>query len=455
MLLWAILLAVMFIVSLGGLIYFSRRLSWRIKGLQRNANAITRSKHITRAKKDVFLKELYSILNKSILEGNSVIAYQSVDLLKLAMGEGFMRADESIRLMGVIVGAIKHKQPDIAGFTLDVFKPLVRRLEVREVSYSVQQMLIIGIVALRNKNNFLTAKVVDFLFYLIERNDVQKDKISLGSIIHALQVIGALGMRRRDTALFQEIVKQLNSWRVGHAQDIGKPLIGMLMAWLHRAIKNQDKLSFQLTVELTLSFIESGFFDETDLKDLIVEVGNLARSACLNPKNFAARELVHMLVVIAMKEKKQEIWSLVIAVCGKVGNLALVRHGVQTAFPTCYPLLEAGRKLLWAELKFISYTDEVRRYALWKIIKECIAMASLAAKQDMTATAGEIIADFYKCWGQLEPDSVQSKSAKRFCQLILFFWLKNKRHSSRYLPDDETLVKPILFSDIEKNHLGI
>ena len=229
----------------------------------------------------------------------------------------------------------------------------------------------------------------------------------------------------------------------------------MLMAWLHRAIKNQDKLSFQLTVELTLSFIESGFFDETDLKDLIVEVGNLARSACLNPKNFAARELVHMLVVIAMKEKKQEIWSLVIAVCGKVGNLALVRHGVQTAFPTCCPLLEAGRKLLWAELKFISYTDEVRRYALWKIIKECIAMASLAAKQDMTATAGEIIADFYKCWGQLEPDSVQSKSAKRFCQLILFFWLKNKRHSSRYLPDDETLVKPILFSDIEKNHLGI
>ncbi len=437
--------------------YYSRNLDWQIKVLTANINQIVRCKQPKKEAVQPLLKKLYTLINKSLVADNSVVAYKALDLLKLAFGYGLMRPDEPARLMGICVGALNNNKLDVVSFILDAFRPLVRELPAEATCAAIDQLTIISVVALRKRQNFLAAKVVECIFYILEQTNVKAQGNIPVAAINALKVIGIFALRRRDAALFREINTRITLWLVGNprASDVSQEIVRMLTAWIHRIAGNNETALFVILTEAIVSLVGAKVLAGNFLEEITEEWGNIAASACLNPTSPMAALIMEFLFAIAHEENSHKLWKTLLGVAGRVAKLTVSRHGIKGAFMVMYPLLEFGRSLLWAELKFLEYVDELRHQLLFQVVRECLIIVAYAARQNLLGTTGETIAEMYKCWITQPDITVNHKSIKKYCQLLLLFWLKNKRQAKKYMPCDTDLTEPLLFSNAEKLKLDI
>lgn len=437
--------------------YYCRRTTWKIKLLTFRMHKVINKSQQNKKQVHRLLKDIYMLLNKSIGSHDQVTAYKLIDLLKLAFGYGMMRQDESVRLMAVSVAALNKGNPDTVNFILDAFKPLIRQIAPEFVPSAAEQLTLIGAIALKKKQKFLFAKVAECIFLIMERPDATGDKKIITSVIEALKVIGVLSLRRRDIALFREISVRLSSWFNGNqvTVDITENLITMLSAWLHRIIGLNETSLFDILEESSYSLVESNVLLETKLDLLFEEWGNLAASACLNPNSQIAGRIIDVLFTLASINDDSRRWARTISIAGRVAKLAISRHGIAMAFMAFYPMLEMGRKLLWSELRFIQCIDECRQEMLFAIVRESLLIISFASKQDLVGSSGQTIVDLYKCWVENPAMAGKQKSIKKYCQLLLLFWLKDKRKVRKNLPHNNDLTEPMLFSDSERQRFRI
>ncbi len=403
------------------------------------------------------LKDIYALLNKSIANNDTVTAYQAIDLLKLAFGYGILRQDESVRLMAISVAALNEKNPDMVSFILDAFRPLIRQLSPECIPSAAEQLTLIGVIALKQRQNFLVAKVTECIFLIMDRTDATEDKRIITAAIKAFKVMGVLGLRRRDIALFREMSVRLSGWFMMNrlTVDVAEELVGMLTAWLHRIVGINNMLLFEMIEEFVNILVTSKVL-ESKLELLYEEWGNLAASACLNPNNLLAGKILSFLFALAALEQDHRKWAKVITIGGRVIKLAVSRHGIVGAFMVFHPMLEVGRNLLWSELRFVQCIDENKENMLFSVVRESLIIISFAAKQDLVGSSGQTIVDVFKCWGE-HPDIAgnHKKSIKKYCQLLLLFWLKDKRQVKKNLPHNNDLTEPILFTDSERERFRI
>ena len=437
--------------------YYYRRLDWQIRLLTVRLNKIIGCERQNRQVVQQLLKSIYVIINKGMALNNFIIVYQALDLLKLAFGYGLMRPGESARLMAIGVTALSNNKPDTVSLIIDAFRPLVRQLPSDAIVSVIDQLTLISTVALKQKHNFLVAKVVECIFFIMEQKDVIVNRKILVSAIKALKVIGVLGLRRRDTALFREINLRLSVWLVASlaTDDISKEIASALTAWLHRINWLGDALLFSVIADSTFSLIEAEALTGAGIELIIDEWGNIAASACLNPNSPLAGLIIEFLFKVANRQGVSKQWIKVIAITGRVAKLAVYRHGIIAAFMVMYPLLELGRKMLWIEVRYVEYIDEFRHELLFRVVRECLIILTYAARQNILGSTGEIIVDIFKCWMAHSEIIVNPKSVKKYCQLLLLFWLKNKKQAKRYMPCNAEFMEPMLFSDVERQKLGL
>lgn len=437
--------------------YYCRRLDWQIKLLAARLNKLIRCQRRDRQVVQQLLKNIYVIVNKGMTLNNSIVVYQALDLLKLAFGYGLVRPGESARLMAIAVTALNNNKPDTVSLIIDAFRPLVRQLQPEAIVSAVDQLTLIGTVALKQKHNFLTAKVVECIFFVMEQTDVVTDRKIVVAAIKALKVIGVLGLRRRDIALFREINMRLSVWLVANRgiDDISTEIASTLTAWLHRITWLGDAFLFSIIADSTFSLIEAEVLTDAGIELIIDEWGNVAASACLNPNSRVAGLIIDFVFKVANRQKSNKQWIKVIALTGRVAKLAVYRHGVIAAFMVIYPILELGRKLLWTELRYVESIDEFHHEFLFRVVRECLIILTYAARQNILGSTGETIVEIFKCWLAHPEIIVNEKSVKKYCQLLLLFWLKNKKHGKRYMPCDAEFMEPMLFTNIEKQRLGI
>lgn len=435
--------------------YYCRNLDWQIKFVTARLNKIIRSQRRNGHAASRLLKNIYSIINKGMDTNHSIAIYQALDLLKLAFGYGLVRPGESARLMAIGVRALNENKPDTVSFVIDAFRPLVRQLPPEAIVSAVDQLTLIGVGSLKRKHNFLTGKVVECIFFIMEQTNGAADRKIAVAAIRALKVIGVLVLRRRDSALFREMNMRLSVWLAANPQadEIAEEAARALGAWLHRITWLGEVSLYTIMADSAYSLIEADVFTDNGIGLIVDEWGNVAASACLNPTTPLAGLIIEFLFTVANINNQH--WVKIIAVAGRVGKLAIYRHGLIAAFMVIYPILELGRRLLWSELKFIEYSDEFRQQFLFRVVRECLILLTYSARQNILGSTGETIVELYKYWvGQTEI-AVNPKSIKKYCQFLLLFWLKNKRQSQKHMPCDTELIEPILFSDIEKQKLGI
>jgi hypothetical protein len=108
------------------------------------------------------------------------------------------------------------------------------------------------------------------------------------------------------------------------------------------------------------------------------------------------------------------------------------------------------------ELKFGEFSDDYRKKRLFVIVRECILLAELKARQDMTKSTGEVIAEIYEYWVRFPQTAGINKSLKKYCQFLLIYWQNTRqRQSRRGMPDNKRLIEPMLVSDEDKKRLGL
>lgn len=434
--------------------YFLRRLDWRIRLLAVRLSRIN-GRSPGKAYAGRLLKELYLCINLAIAKADQPIAYQAVDLLKLAFGEGLVRKNEAMRLMALAVAALRTGQADIAGYVLDAYKPLLRNLKDAEQVAAIEQQTLIAMVAFKARYSFMLAKIADQIFSMLEQPENQAKRRLTSAGLRALKILGLMALRRRDEALFREI-----SGRVGNLdladQAIAEEVAGVLSEWLHRVIKADDHVLFASVLSLGRRYAKEQATPKPALALFIAEWQNLAGTAALNPRSNMAAELIDFLFTVAEKRSDEPLWLLVISAAAQTARLAVSQHGLEEGFTALYPLLDAGRRLLAAELKFRHTTDGLRQKALFVIIKECVMLATLIARKELTSSPAEIIARIYACWADYPGVRGNPKSLKKFCQILLLYWLKTKQRKSRQeIPGPFDFSEPALITQSERDRLGL
>lgn len=448
------------VISMAGLImlrwYYCRNLNWQIKVLTASLkNKISAKQQNTQVVQQL-LKKIYVLIHKSMAVDDSIAVYQSLDLLKLAFGYGLVRGRESSNLMGICVVALHNKKPDTVSFVLDVFRPLLRQLPPEEVISAVDQLTIIGVMALKGKYNFLAAKVVECIFFIMEQTQGTVDPKIIVASLKALKVIGVLGLRRRDMELFREINRRLSGARASLVnQNVADEIGKMLSAWLYRIAGLNDLSLFVVITDLTRSLIQDKAIAGDGFDLLIDEWGDVAATACLNPNSPMAGLIIEFLFQVVSAPLLHKQWIKTLVIAGRVGKLAMDRHGLILSFQALHPMLEVGRNLLRMELKFLEYIDEIQQQYLFRVIRECLSILNYGAKQNILGSTGETIIELFTYWVSCSGHGGNHQSIKKYCQLLLLFWLKNKRQSKRYMPPNINCIEPMLFSEKEKLRLGL
>jgi hypothetical protein len=458
MLLWVavIIISVVIVVS-ARFVWYRRRLEYQAKLLAAKLQKLTRQKRPDPASASRLLRRIYALLYDSIAV-NPVVTYQAVELLKFAFGEGLRRANEPGRLMAAAVTALRANQPDLAGFILDAFKPMLRYLTTEDVPETVEQLVQISIIAGKAKQNFLVAKASENIFAMLEQQNCAANQPLCAVFLRALTAIGTVALRRHDDDLFREMATRIACWLATKPSDaVSSELVALLSTWLHYIVKTDQPIQFSIVEELTVQLVETKVLSDEALALLFVEWTNLAGTACLNPNTSIASLTLSLMLQLAAKRHKQEVWALATKSTGQVAKLASAHHGNLTGvFQVIYPLLEAGRKLLIIEIRFGEYTDELNRQALFMVLEECLAIVTFLARQDMTTTTGEVISDIYKHWSNSPCLRGNPKSVKKFCQLLLLFWVKiRRRQAKRGMPINQDLTEPMLIVEKDRLRLGL
>lgn len=401
------------------------------------------------------LRQLFALAHAAVSAKDEQGAYQAVDLIKTVYGQGVARPDEAVQLAALVTRAARAKQPDTAAAALDAFRLLLRRLPAEAVPAAAEQLTTIAAVALREKYNFLAAKAAEIIFALLEKTGWEDDRATAVAALKVLRTTGILVLRRRDGDLFREIVTRLDAvLPAGLAGEPAAELAALTCAWLHRIVQNDDGNMFAILAEFTARRGESGLWPPADRAALVKEWHNLAGTASLRPRSTLAPAIGECALRLSLAAADLKQWEASVAGAGQTARMAIQRHGLAEGFALVLPLLEIGREQLALELKFGTpeHAADFRPQALYLIVRESLAVAEFAARQDMVTTVGDILAEFLRCWAGA--DRANPRAAKRFCQLLAAYWLRARGRQARRAVISDELAAPVLLSDADKQRLG-
>ncbi|MDF2928879.1 MAG: hypothetical protein K0Q75_1117 [Anaerospora sp.] len=398
--------------------YRTNSLSWRLRKLRQATDKLAKKRLPNKKAVAVMFRQIYALIHQGMRTQQPAVIYQAADALKLAVGVGLGRSDEPLRLMTLIVLAIKTKQPDVAGQLLDVFRTLVKRCEPQALPAVINPLLMVATTAMKEKQNFLAAKVADLVFSVLDRPDCLSNQAVMNAAFRAVRFLGILAIRRHDEALFREIANRLTAWSsVGKELNLGTEAAQCLVSWMHRIMKGDNCLQLQVLDELTQSLVDN----------------RLIR--CLNPNSTLGPRILTRILFIAVHTEDAIFFRRMVRKIVQVVAMVLTRYTFAEAFPVVFPLADTGRRLLQAELNFAQSTGEgFRPQALHILVRELLVAFEMLARQRMTVTAGELIVEFLQLWQEHPAASGQyGKAARKFCQLLLSFWAQTSRRKSRRL----------------------
>ncbi|MDR3592140.1 MAG: hypothetical protein P4N41_20985 [Negativicutes bacterium] len=402
------------------------------------------------------LRQIYGLIHAGITRNNPAAAYRAIDLLKTAFGTAVIRADEPPRLTAVVIQALRARDVDTATAALDAFRQMLRRLPPEGVAAAIEQLGFIAAVTLRDKQSFLAAKAADIILSSLERPDFTSDPANTAAAVRTLRLIGVLALRRHETDLFREMTTRLAAVVAARPDSPGLSgeIVALTAQWLHRIVKNDDQVMFGLLADMASALPMDDPLIAEDIQALIKEWQELAGTSCLNPHSSLAEGIISFTLELALARGAHGGWQQAVTGAGQVARLAIIRHGVKAAVPRLLPLLSAGRELLALELKFGDPENEgsFRQQALYFLVRECVALAEFAARQDLVSTAGDTIADVCRYWTEYSIHS-SPKAVKRFCQLLLAYWMKTSRQAKKVSISEE-LARPVLLSESDKQRLG-
>lgn len=403
------------------------------------------------------LQKLYKLVNISMDIPNVVHAYKAIDLLKLSYGYGLLRSNEYQHLSSVVITAIRIKQVEIAAIALGAFRPLIRNTPVKDLAMVIEHLTLIAALAARFKYKFIPDKVLEIIFDIIDSVNCEQDKRLLAAIFKCLRVIGTFALKRCDYQLFYELANRFKAWANIVQNRIAFEVEELFVVWLHLAVKNDDKTAMTAIIELGDDLCSCKSISVNGASIIIDEASKAAGTSSLSLRNKVPPLILEFILELAAKTGDLAVWRKAVRSVGQVAAIAVSRcDDVTEAFHIILPLFETGRSMLNDEITFGEYSEDDHRKRLFIIGQECILLAELKARQNMTSSAGEIISDIYEQWNNCYGKMGSPKSIKKFCQFLLLYWQRTRQKDARRAKlSNIRLTETILVSDRDRKRLGI
>lgn len=432
-------------------IYNRRSLPRRLRSLKSRLTALTGQKG-GRQPRQEWLDDLYRLLKQALSGGDQAILFQTADLLKTAFGEGIMRPEEPVRLAGVVIGALRAKQADIAGVLLDAFRPLLRHQATDMLPELAESVTMAGLLALKERQNFVAAKAADLLFAVLVR--AQRTDITAGTsrAINGIQTIGVQALRRGDKSLFLELCIRLDE-EVVNCRGDNSELVGVFAIWLQRLVTADDEELLAFVKTTVLRLVDTGRVEREFLATFHKEVLEMARMASVNVENPLLAPLFEFAFELADRLNTLPAWQTAVRETGKIAAAVITSRGFNTAFPIMAVLLTLGGRLLIAELRrSTAGANEDEGRVLYLVVRECLLLLELAVRQDMVLTAGELAGRLTLLW-EKRFSAPPPKNIRKFCQLLIITWMQTRRRVAKRLSLEKLLDGPLLLSSEERSRL--
>lgn len=451
-----VLISIIVLLLAATIIYWRclQRPAQRLATLNNKVMKIYRHKICKSTESLSLLKDIYKILNTCLLKGDKISAYKAVDLLKLLFAEKVWRADEPLRLTGIVVAALKVKQPDIASLVVDTFRPMLRNTDVTFIPQICEQLSLISTIALKKKQYFLVDKASEHIFYILSNVEWISNSGVTDAALKTLKVIGIVALKHHDVAFLREIGVKLLALPV-ITDAAGAGLTNVLGSWMRQIMKNNDMAAFN---ELS-STVEQLFITErlkgADFIILLNDWKDFTGCAALNPDVSLVAAIINLILALGIQLRNIRLWTKTVKFVVEVNKIALSREELDDAFPMIQVLMESGRKLMLG-LRHGRYFDEFSPQALYILVQECVLLTEYIARSNMTTIAGDIILNLFQKWNRCPNAQIQTKSIRKFCQLLLIYWQNGKKkQAKRSIADVKALAEPSLITDADRQILGL
>lgn len=437
-----------------------RRPEWQLAQLTRKLEQLSRRGNRNSSVYADIVKHICQLVRLAITKHDTVFAYKAVELLKIAAGQGGMRDGVTVQLTNLSIAAMRSGQAEIASQILDVYRLLLRNISEEDITGIMEQLLAIGVAAVRERQGFLLAKTTEIVIEKINYLNFQlPHEISSKVTLKTIQLLGLLALKRRDNDLFREICQGMTErLKLPYDKDLVKALADVAIIWLHKIVRTDDKVMYDILNILLEQIVLQEDINEEIVIKFLTELGDLAGVACINPISLLAEEIVSFMFKAIEKKRTVTYWKAVVHSVGGVATLSISRNGLEKGLLVAYPLFDAGRKMVFFSGKpgVQEPNEELAVSLSILLMNECLMLATLIARQDMTSTTGEVLSDIFQRWLTYPEYEGSYKSAKFFYQVMLLFWQKNWwRQARRGMPVDDKLCLPSLLTEMDRKRFAL
>lgn len=432
--------------------YYTRRLDWQFARVVSRLNQLTDERRQKTTANKRLMRRIYKIINASLNAGTADNVYQAFDLLKLALGYGLGRPGEPVRITSAVYLALRLKQFDAAGHGIDAFRPLIKNMTTAELPTAVEQLSLIAVISLKQRQNFLAARAVEIIAV---GAGAAQDDASRAAVMRAFRLIGLIALRRNDPGLIREIQAKMAAWLAAESLTfaVHEQVAGILTAWLHRVVRTGDINMFEIVTQYIKQLVEKRALKDQAVASIITECNHIAGMDSLNPYSQLAGEVSMLSLELAAQVRLDSIWRQAIDGTAQAARLAVAQRTLMESFAVVYPLFEMGRRLLTAELNASSLSDTFRQQALYVLMRECLQMVEYVARQNFTTTAADIIDQIYNDWIKRQTNIGQHKSIKKFCQFLFLYCTRVKRRQKRLTADEASFYDGAVITSANRERL--
>lgn len=401
--------------------------------------------------------EIFRLVYRAIHRRDYTVAYQGIEYLKTLWGEIPATPADQRQVAGLLITLIRLKWPQLGLHAVDIYRPLVRTLAERgaDLTPVAGRLAFAGLLAVREKQPVMAAKVLDALFYLYDKAPPAQQAAVTAGVFRALDGLTRQAVRVRDYDLLREVISRTAAVAESGAYIPWRQAREWVTALMYRAVTDGDVQVAAAASAFLRRWAQKGVAYPKELQTALAEWADIARLALLNPQHTITPLLLEDMLALGRLFTDWRLGQLAIDKSAAIAIWAILRYGVAAARPVLWPLLREGRRMLQWELRFgCGDADSYRQRLLWCILEKCLLLAQTAARQDFTLSPGDFIQDLCRAWLDTEDGRRASKSTRKFCCLWLLYWMQERQRQARKNPPSrEWAATKALFTNQELERL--
>lgn len=382
-------------------------------------------------------------VKKGMAEPNPVLAHRGAEVIKLFVGEYFRGDLSNVKLnaaiyrqLAVLYAASIAQHPELATEIVIALRVAAREIMERNKGVFddvIRQFTLYGLLALREKQYYFTARILDQIFILMPKSFNKGLTVQQQSVLRAISTLGQAVIKRQDNGLAREIVSRLRQSQDAAGQPIHEPIYDMLL----KSVRVGSMETLDLLMETSKSLMSE---NETEVKKTLRIWAEAAKNAVMKQDEASVRKIIEYMVKVTEERLLDDpIATYCLDELFAVIILAIRGKTVAEYAEFLLPVLELGCLCMQRELTY-GFTDgAMKSYQgpLKRLLDKLLHLGAVVTRDGRTNT-GAWVADLYCRWSQIPDNAYRKEILLKFVQLWLLYWINCQRKTAKSqggLPD--------------------